>query len=286
MTTAMGGSQKACVHLTRLKSPEEINSMNHPVGDTEVPCIFDFTPDISINIGSKPGNTFWASSARPRDTSSEFALATSAGTILIAENQASYSFERTQTFGSGLVEGHSEVLAVDWLDTNVTLNGHRNGKVKLWDARTEGPEGTSSRVQHPSTITHVRRTNDHKIAVAGLENQLCIYDMRFLTQKVPFVDGPTNPYLRFHSYQNWGLTGLAVGFDVCRGLIAAGADRDMMQLFDSERGGELKMSPQLELRKRDSLWPARCIRFAEGESTREAPKLFVAAGDFTEKWAW
>ena len=77
-----------------------------------------------------------------------------------------------------------------------------------------------------------------------------------------------------------------MGFDVCRGLIAAGADRDMMQLFDSEIGGELRMSPQLELRKRDSLWPARCVRFAEGERTSEAPKLFVAAGDVTEKWAW
>lgn len=175
---------------------------------------------------------------------------------------------------------------MDWLDMNVILNGHRNGKVKLWDARTKGLEGTSSRVQHPSSIAHVRRITDHRIAVAGLENELCLYDMRFLPREVPVIGGPTRPWLTVPSYQNKDLSGLAVGFDVCGSLIAAGTDRNTVQLFDTDRGVEL---PQIHSRSTLGERPpclAQCLRFVDGEGTREAPRLFVAVGNVIDEWSW
>jgi len=103
MTTAMGGSQAARIHLTRLKSPEAIQAIQT---DRTRANWSMTTTDISVSMRSPYGNTFWASSARPHLTSNDFALGTSEGTILVGHSQGTYSFESMQKFGSWTTEGY------------------------------------------------------------------------------------------------------------------------------------------------------------------------------------
>lgn len=253
-------------------------------GNGDVPS---YTSDVSTIIRSQTNATFWASSARPDPTISDFAIATSYGTVLVAEAQSSWSFDRVQTFKSDDddFDASSEVLAVDWLDANILLNGCRDGTVKLWDARTCGAGGTSWRIKHPSCVNHVRKLDANRIVVAGLEKQMAVYDLRNIRTKDDLGRGVTRPYLEFPGYRNRELNGIAVGFDVCGGLVAAGTDEGGVQIFNGASGREVRVGVDGNLGK-ELGGPARCLRFVEGEGGIEGRKLFVAGARGIEQWAW
>lgn len=285
----MGGSHPASVYLTKLIEPEEwrvryqdyLGTRSHERDNNPL----SYTSDISTVIRSQKNATFWAASARPETTISDFAIATTHGTVLVAERQSSWSFDRIQAFECEDLQASSEVLAVDWLDTNVLLNGCRDGTVRLWDARTHGTSGTSWRVKHPSCINHVRKVDRNRIVVAGLERQMAAYDLRYIRPKTDLTKGVTRAHVEFPGYANKEMNGVAVGFDVCGNLIAAGRDEGRVQVFDAGSGREIKVGIGGNMGKN---WgrPARCVRFVEMEERRDGRRLFVAGGRGIEQWAW
>lgn len=282
----MGGRQAACVHLTKLIEPEEWNAQSHsPEHNHDPPS---YTSDVSTLIRSHINTTFWASSARPDATTSDFAIATTHGTVIVAESQSSWSSDRLQTFkfGDSNEPRSSEVLAVDWLDKNILLNGCRDGTVRLWDVRTDGgASGTSRRVRHPACINHVRKMGDaNRIVVAGLEGRMAVYDLRY-TRPQNAAKGVTRPLVEFPGYRNRELTGLAVGFDVCGDLVAAGTEEGGAQIFDGASGREVMVGTGGALGKKLG-GPAKCLRFSEMENGREGRRLFVGGVKGIEQWAW
>lgn len=285
----MGGRHPACVHLTRLTEPEERSAPSRREANPRNGSPVNFTSDVSVIIRSQRPATFWASSARPDPTTSDFATATTSGTFMVQEAQASWSVGRTQAFDSDAAASStsSEVLAVDWLDRNTLLNGCRDGSVRLWDARAVGKGATSWRVRHPSCINHVRAVDVYHIVVAGIENRLCSYDLRFIRPEDGVSGrGVTRPFVSFPTYRNRDLNGIAVGFDVCGDLVAAGTDDQRVQVFDLGSGKELQVGMGGELGRRDLGGPVRCLRFVEGEGKPEGMKLFVATWRGIEEWAW
>lgn len=290
----MGGSRTACVHITRLALPETINDFARTFSNftydltAEAPMFppsLNYISDVSTLVrSSNYGTTFWSSSARPSNPRSDFALGTSSGTILIIEDQSSWLVEPSMRFCEDDLDA-PEVLAVDWLSQNVVLNGCRDGSVRLWDVRARGIEGTSYPLKHQSSITHVRKMNENRIVVAGIENQLCTYDLRFLTSKAFQHNGPTRPYLSFPTYRNQDLNGVAVGFDVKEDLIAAGTDNESVQLFDAATGRELPAGNGGGLSSRKLTGTARCVKFVESLE-KEEMRLYVAAGENIEEWTW
>jgi len=298
-STAIGGTKPACVHLTTLASPETIGdymriqseSGSSPVTEaTATQPTFNYVSDISTLLRSSiQGTTFWSSSARSLISRSDFALGTSSGTILVASTESSWTFERTITFHQEHTSGNvpnAEVLAVDWLSHHTILNGCRDGHIRLWDIRSRAPESTSCPLKHPSSIAHARTVNENKIVVTGIENQLCTYDLRFLTLTYARSGASTRPYLSFPTYRNRDLNGLAVGFDVRRDLIAAGTDEGRVQVFDGCTGQELQMGTGVGLGERKLGGSARCLRLVGDEDGEGEVRLFVAAGESVEEWAW
>ena len=203
----MGGRQAACIHLTKLIEPEEWNAhsqnptTNRSPGHSHDPP--SYTSDVSTLIRSHMTTTFWSSSARPDTPTSDFAIATTHGTVIVAESQSSWSSNRLQAFKSedSNERRSSEVLAVDWLDRNILLNGCRDGTVRLWDVRTDGgASGTSWRVRHPACINHIRKMGDvSRIVVAGLEGRMAGYDLRY-TRPPNAAEGVTTPLVEFPGY--------------------------------------------------------------------------------------
>ena len=285
----MGGSQPACVHLTKLVEPEEWTERYQGHMGTRSrerdDDLLSYTSDVSTVIRSQRSATFWAASARPDPTTSDFAIATTYGTVIVAEAQSSWSFDRYQTFKCKNFDASSEVLAVDWLDTNVLLNGCRDGTVRMWDVRTHGSSGTSWRIKHPSCINHVRKVDRNKIVVAGLERQMAAYDLRYIRPRDESGNGATRAYVEFLGYRNKEMNGAAVGFDVGGNLVAAGVDEGGAQMFDAASGREVMMGKGEDMGK-DLGGPARCLRFVEMEERRDGRGLFVADGRGIELWAW
>ena len=281
----MGGSRPASLNIAKLLDPvrvsSEFDTMEVDDGVGVASPIPVLRPDISVMMcfPNCPHTTLWASSAHPDESRSDFAVATSDGTFLVEETETGYMISRHQWFSpnkSGQVLA-TEILALDWLDSNVLLNGCREGTIRLWDVRTSGPESTSLRIRHPSSVNHVRRVNENIIVVAGLQDQLCTYDLRYLPESKTF--GPTQPYVSFPRYRNHEHTGLALGFDVCRDVVAAATERCKLAVFDVGTGREL-MSERIEEGKASTPHGAlsRCVRIVEGEGTRDAMRVMVANG--------
>ncbi|KAI0154371.1 hypothetical protein GGR57DRAFT_466860 [Xylariaceae sp. FL1272] len=77
-----------------------------------------------------------------------------------------------------------DIFTVDFHPTNnsVLRFGGRRGVLVSADTRT--PWSSWSNLQLPSAITHIRNlNNENQILVAGLQNSLGVYDMRFVKEK-------------------------------------------------------------------------------------------------------
>lgn len=114
---------------------------------------------------------------------------------------------------------------------------------------------------------------------------MAVYDLRYIRPKDDLIRGVTRPYVEFPGYRNRELNGIAVGFDVCGGLVAAGTDEDGVQIFEGATGREVRLGLGGDVGK-ELGGPARCLRFVEGEGGREGRKLFVAGARGIEQWAW
>ena len=119
-----------------------------------------------MSLESTTYDTYWASAARSSPTVPSFAVGTCHGILLVEATPETWIQNRHTDFSDYEA---SDTLAVDWLDQNVVLSGCRNGEIRLWDTRHNG---TSARMVHPSSTTHVRRMNEHMIVAAGLMHQV------------------------------------------------------------------------------------------------------------------
>ena len=186
----------------------------------------------------------------------------------------------------------SSTQAVDWLDRNILIGGLRNGKVRMWDTRASGTNHSSFShvIKHGSCITHVRAWNQNQIVVAGIEDQLNTYDLRYVLPGPNLEHAASEPYMRFPNYKNKAHTCEAIGFDICPtlNLIATATDDERVLLFNAGTG------EQLESRASDHNYPLRklptafkCIRFVHhGWTSRRSPKIAVATLEGLKEWTW
>ena len=226
---------------------------------------------------------FWASSACPHTTRSDFALATHGGTVLVVENQTGWAFGRHQFFENvNNSDLKTDVLAVDWQGINVVLSGCRDMTVRLWDVRVGEPHGISLRLRHPSTINHVRRLNDNSIIVAGMERQLCTYDLRFLPNiATSHRPDRTRPFTTFPEYEQ----ALSGGFDVSNDVVAAGVaegkEHHGVQLFDAKSGRQMSASIRNKFTGGE---PPRCVKLVGGSHLWPAPSLIYTSWNVIHEW--
>ncbi|KAI9759401.1 MAG: hypothetical protein M4579_002390 [Chaenotheca gracillima] len=166
----------------------------------------------------------------------------------------------------------ADVLAVEFISDGLLAAGQRNGRVDILDKRKPrmgtDRQGTSSHfVRHPSSVTNIKKVDDHHIIVCGLENSLCMYDLRFSHPPSPrkaFME-PTRPVLEY-DHQNEYRLGLGFDIDIDAGLVAAATDQKTTNLFVLNTSEKISLSPFTGISSQrprfthDSL--ARCIRFS------------------------
>ena len=286
----MGGPQPGHVRFARLNPPDLLGHSPTVAMQAESQNMHNID-NTSVVIHSPTEKTaFWASSARPLTDRSDFAVATSAGTMFFLEDQTGWSLELRMPFSrqGSMNERGIDVLDVNWLNENVVMSGCRDGGVRLWDVRSQSlANGTSVPFVHPSTINYVRRLNPNRILVAGNENRMCVYDLRFLEKATEGKNRATRPFVTFPGYRNRDRNALTVGLDVLGdALVAVGTDDKKVQVFDAGTGGELEIGAGGKLGKKKLGGLARTLKFLDGEGRQQGPKLLVSAGSKIEEWVW
>ena len=239
---------------------------------------------LRLRPSSNISSTFYDSSANPDQTSSiSLAIAADTGVLFLKESQIHYTdwledFHKT----------NSAVFSVNWLSPTLLTSGCRNGAVWLYDIRSQGK---TLRIQHPSSVTHVKQADEWRLVIAGLQSNLHTYDLRFpkISDKHLNDTNITNPYLSYPNHTNSAHPSL--GFDVSPslGLVAAATDECEVQLFEIWTGKEVIPGWGKEKKWNETI---RSLQFTgdyrgEGSNTRgDSEGLLVGVQGIVEEWGF
>jgi len=255
-----------------------------------------------------------SSTPAPPQSSLLFAFGTSHGIITMEKEDFRPSY-----LGRREVLHHTlpkDVFALEFLadNHNVLLSGGRSGILNITDLRIPLFGDDPDIITHPSSITHIRQLDAHRIIVKGLNSHLCQYDLRFRKKdRLPRLPNsriqsggtdnpfPTRSIVQYPEYHNSGH--IQTGFDVdtetgvvvtCQERIA-GTHHDGVQLF-SLHGGHKLNSPHLgrysaveesSSDEADEEWldcNIRCVRFVR-DSESKMKSLYVMDSDL-RRYAW
>jgi len=159
-------------------------------------------------------------------------------------------------------EDPTDVFALEFLadNHNVLLSGGRKGILNIADLRVPNtlPEDV---INHPSSITHIRQLDSHRIIVAGLNSNLCQYDLRF-RKPIQMAPSPalgpkkslhnrtiTRPTLQYPDFRNDSTINIGFDVDLETGTVAAAQESDEfnpdVRLFSLHGGhtGKCLMAP-------------------------------------------
>ncbi|KAH0547624.1 hypothetical protein GP486_008411, partial [Trichoglossum hirsutum] len=150
-STSLGGKVGGAINLGKLASRD-----TYTVGEL---------PQAGIQVTLYPScyPSIWTSAVSKVDGTA--AVGTSRGIIIIKEIQHQW---RDQ----GL-ELPSDVFALEFLRPDLLACGSRDGALRLVDTRLPTAYANSDpsfTIRHPSSITHIRQTNENHVVVCGPED--------------------------------------------------------------------------------------------------------------------
>lgn len=119
--------------------------------------------------------------------------------------------------------------------------------------------------------------NENTIIVAGLESQLCAYDLRSISKQPAAPGEVTKPALKLPDYQNVKTEHLEAGFDVHGDYAAAATDDGHVRIWDVKDG---------KVKGRQVWENATCLRFVKREENGGVLSLIGTAGHSIVESAW
>ncbi|KAH7370751.1 hypothetical protein BKA65DRAFT_23918 [Rhexocercosporidium sp. MPI-PUGE-AT-0058] len=303
----------ACVHETnRLQATTWLSNFSTGgimINDTtsihDVDDIDDDTDNRrTVSIG--PGHTrgqhvyIFSSTAAPPASNTLFAFGTSAG-VLCTDKHGAYN---TTFVTPDPGKRPDDIFAVEFLsDTpSVLLSGGRRGILNITDLRLPMPPCDNDTITHPSSITHIRQLDQHRLIVSGLNSSLCQYDLRFRrtdpsstgpTPRAPKIrqnKKPTRPILTYPAYHNTASHQAGFDIDLEAGIVAAAQESDefhpSVQLFSLHGGHKLDSPHAFGFQyKNDATWLVKCLRFAR-DTDSGMKSLYVGQRPVVQRYAW
>ncbi|KAK2746228.1 hypothetical protein FQN57_003350 [Myotisia sp. PD_48] len=252
----------------------------------------------------------WVTSAAacPSTTTSLFAIGCSRDLTFVKCEGSQSILDIAETFPA-------DITALDWLGDNVVIAGLRNSLITLHDIRCKS---SAWRMNHSHGIQAVKKVDDTKIVVAGVDQTLKMYDLRASRTTVKNRPDPnrknhksTTPYLTFNELNFTNLNDMDVSSDL--GILACATNLHQVQLFSLHTGRLLEPlnssnRPRTRIpssRPSSSQRPTNifshsysapldCVRFEtmpeiyDSSKTSSAvgdTKLLVGSGQIIEEWA-
>lgn len=244
----------------------------------------------------------FSSTPAPPQSNLLFAFGTSAG-VLATDNHG--SFDTTFVTPAPDKDQPDDIFAVDFLADNpsILLSGGRRGVLSLTDLRIPMSSAKPDTITHPSSITHIRQIDQHRLIVSGLNSNLAQYDLRFrrtrnlrptpeqrTKAKSKLNLRPTTAILTYPDYQNSASHQAGFDIDLEAGIVAAAQEADeftpAVQLF-SLHGGYKLASPLANgfQAKGDEDLLVKCLRFAR-DSDSGMKSLYVGQKKVIQRYAW
>ena len=120
-----------------------------------------------------------AARPNPRTSVSDGIAAADTENLAVAASSSLRLFTRSPTGAwdaTTVLETNTDILTVDWMSPTVIVFGQRNGKIRLYDTRSNG---SSHILTHPGPVGKVRRADDPtRIVASGIQDTLFLYDIR------------------------------------------------------------------------------------------------------------
>lgn len=243
----------------------------------------------------------YSSTAAPPESNILFAFGTSHGIMTVDKRDYDAHFISPKPV---LHETYpTDIFALEFLSESpsILLSGGRRGILNITDLRLPKFGSEADTIHHPSSITHIRQLDFHRILVSGLNSTLCQYDLRF--RKFDTPPAPTPPRKKPRSIQNPNSTksileypefhntaSIQHGLDIDSetGALAVGQEHDSVhppvQIF-SLHGGHTLRSPRVEkfdMISRDQV--VKCVQWVEDVENR-AKSLYIGSNGIW-RYAW
>lgn len=136
-------------------------------------------------------------------------------------------------------EPSSATLALTFLaeSPQVLLAGKRSGRVPVVDLRVEG--GGRDGITHATSVAKVAQAAEYGVVVGGLQDNMCVYDLRFLKEGGKRKE--TRPVVRMWGHRNETRHDVDLAVDRSTGLVAASQVEGGggVRVFDVQSGVEV-----------------------------------------------
>lgn len=203
----------------------------------------------------------YTSAAAPPNSPLLFAFGTSHGFFTVSKRDTDTSWISPAPTPSP--NNPKDIFALEFLSDNpsILLSGTRKGTLNITDLRIPKFGADSDVINHPSSITHIKQLDMHRILVAGLDSTMCQYDLRFRKMDTPTPTPapvwrsrktytsyrnpkPTRSILIYPDYHNNASIQLGLDIDLEAGILAAAQEwneqHSKVQLFSLHGGHKLK----------------------------------------------
>src|SRR5215469_7197564 len=127
----------------------------------------------------------YTSATAPSNSPFLFAFGTSHGFFTVSKRDADTSW--ISPAPNPNTNDPKDIFALSFLSDNpfILLSGTRRGILNITDLRIPKFGADSDIINHPSSITHIKQLDIHRILVSGLNSTLCQYDLRFRKMDTP-----------------------------------------------------------------------------------------------------
>ena len=187
VVTTYGSSVPATIRITALRDPRQENYLqNEYVVENSLETVFGLHR-------SQRERTIWSSAVNPftggasTNSADQIAVGTSNGMSFVDLASETWTIPQDPNRDSSL----DEVKALSWMDPHVVAGGRSNGRVLLWDTRTNKNDLSFT---HGRSVLNVKCLPEKGpyMVVAGAPHSLNLYDLRF-GRKTGSRDPPEEP---------------------------------------------------------------------------------------------
>ncbi|KAE9372054.1 hypothetical protein N431DRAFT_544817 [Stipitochalara longipes BDJ] len=262
------------------------------------------SPTIILGPGFARGSdvSIFSSTAAPPASSLLFAFGTSQGILSLDKQRHDMNWISPQPVSGN--HHPKDIFSLEFLHDNpsILLSGGRPGILAITDLRVPVFGRSADTISHPSSITHIKQLDPHRILVAGLNSSMCQYDLRFRkeTAHIPWPQARGTPssrrnrnstrsILEYLDYFNSATIALGLDVDLESGVIAAAQEQDShhspVQLFSLHSGHKL-YSPYLSRAGYgEDVANVKCLRFAQDIEGR-MKSLYAGLPPDIQRFAW
>ncbi|KAF2024013.1 hypothetical protein EK21DRAFT_79675 [Setomelanomma holmii] len=306
-------------------------------GSDRPPVVYLSDPDrdgpyVGEQFTPRGCSTIWGAAARPNSFMAQLeptnsVPASHAEHLAVAASNSMLLFSRSLsgawTSSTPTKYLGTDVLCLDWISHTTIAFGCRDGKIRLYDSRSDG---SSHILTHPNPVSHIKRADDPtRLVVSGLQNGLYLYDIRSprVNSRTSYIKSPHNGHsynaasFKTSSPNSWNLKkrqklshsdfnncsqpvltfpysnadDLELGIDVHSrlGLVAAAQDQDSstaIRVSNLWTGETVKEIPVRESKAASSARNRiRCVKFTNDGEDGDV-SLWAIGGGSIARYAW